>query len=184
MACCVTSGSTSLTNRMADPSRAPARSWSVRLAVLGLALGLAWPAQAQRGPVGDWLDADRSGVIAFTPCGQALCGRIVGMLMDHPNEPTPRDHTGRSECNLVIIDDATETHPGSWNGHITDPRNGFVYSVRLWLDKQGRLHLRGYLFFPALGQTQIWTRYTGGLPADCRLTAADVALARSSKRHN
>jgi uncharacterized protein (DUF2147 family) len=148
---------------------------AVCLALVGLTGVAADAPSASVGPNGPWLTENRSGVIAFAPCGGGLCGRIAGMVLDRPDDPTPVDYAGRPECGLPIIDDAAETEPGLWSGHITDPRNGWVYHVRLWTDAQGRLHLRGYILIPLLGKTQIWTRYVGTLPADCRLTAADVA---------
>lgn len=140
-----------------------------------LVLGLSGAAGDAPTPLGAWLTSDRTGVIGFTACGPLLCGRIVGIVMDQPDEPTPRDHAGRSECSLPIIDDAAEVKPGIWQGHITDPRNGDVYRARLWPDQQGRLYLRGYILIPLLGQTQIWTRYRGPLPADCHLSATNGA---------
>jgi uncharacterized protein (DUF2147 family) len=162
----------------------PQRFWALVANAVGLTLMFtAGPATAGGlTPIGAWLTSDRTGVIDFAACGSVLCGRIVGIVMDHPNEPTPRDHTGHSECGLPIINDAAETEAGVWQGHITDPRNGDVYRARLWLDEQGRLHLRGYILIPLLGQTQIWTRYRSPLPVDCRLTATAVGGATSNSR--
>jgi hypothetical protein len=59
--------------------------------------------------------------------------------------------------------------PNLWKGHITDPRNGSVYQMEMYLKPDGTLALRGYLGIPLLGQTQTWTRYSGPIPKDCRL---------------
>ena len=64
------------------------------------------------------------------------------------------------------------SEPNLWKGHIIDPRNGSVYGVELQLDPHGNLALRGFLGIPLLGHTQTWTRYTGSVPDDCRMHAA------------
>jgi uncharacterized protein (DUF2147 family) len=128
-------------------------------------------------PAGLWLTQDRDGVIAVEPCGDRLCARIDGVILDHPGDRTPVDYRGVSQCHLPLITDAVQAGPNLWKGHITDPRNGSVYRVELYLERNGNLALRGYLGIPLLGQTETWTHYAGKLPNDCRLTqAADGAV--------
>jgi hypothetical protein len=84
-----------------------------------------------------------------------------------------------------LFTDVRQVGSNLWKGHITDPRNGSVYGVELHLDHNGNLALRGFLGIPLLGRTQIWTRYRGRVPDDCRITgpgtvtATEGALARS-----
>jgi len=118
-----------------------AAACAVVLVMLGL--GVAAHAMAPTSPIGTWTTENGHGVIAIAPCGDALCGRIVGI--DRP----PDD-------------------PGTWVGHITDPRDGSVYGARLWV-QNGNLHLRGYLGIPLLGSTQVWRPFTGRLTPDCGL---------------
>lgn len=40
------------------------------------------------------------------------------------------------------------------DGQILDPENGSVYDCRMWIEEDGNLRVRGYLFF--LYRTQIW----------------------------
>jgi uncharacterized protein (DUF2147 family) len=148
------------------------RSGMTRLLALALLLLPLQRLQAAPTPIGLWLTEDREGVIAITPCGTELCARIVGFFLDRPGDPTPVDHRGVSQCNLPLINDATQVGPNLWKGHITDPRNGNVYGVELHLDPRGDLTMRGFFAVPLLGRTQTWTRYQGPLPADCRIMAA------------
>src|SRR5690348_2740851 len=83
--------------------------------------------------VGLWLTQDRDGVIGVEPCGERLCARIQGFFLDHPTDPTPVDYHGVSQCHLPLISDAEQIEPNLWKGHITDPRNGSVYRMELWL---------------------------------------------------
>jgi len=135
-----------------------------------LALLLPIQATAMGLPVaGLWLTQDRDGVIGVEPCGERLCARIEGFFLDHPTDPTPVDYRGVSQCHLPLISDAEQVAPNLWKGHITDPRNGSVYRMEMYLKPDGALALRGYLGIPLLGQTQTWTRYTGSVPENCRL---------------
>ncbi len=55
-------------------------------------------------------------------------------------------------------------HKGNKNnvwdgGHILDPNNGKTYKVKLSLKDHGsKLAVRGYIFIPLFGRTQVWTR--------------------------
>jgi uncharacterized protein (DUF2147 family) len=122
---------------------------------------------------GLWLTQDHDGVIRISNCAGGLCAEIAGLILDHPNDPTPVDYRGVSQCHLPLITDARPIQPNLWKGHITDPRNGSVYGVELRLDPRNNLALRGFLGIPLLGHTQTWTRYPGKVPDDCRLHAAD-----------
>ena len=139
-----------------------------RLHILILFLLSAPLARADSIPTGKWLTQGRDGVISVSTCGDALCAEIVGVFLDRPNDPMPADYRGVSQCKLPLITDAREIRRNLWKGHIRDPRNGSVFGVELHLDPHGNLALRGFLGIPLLGQTQIWTRYTGKVPDDCR----------------
>ena len=145
----------------------------VRLNMLAMAaLLLASPgvAGAEAGPVGAWLTEDHDGVIAIAPCGAELCGRIVGMSQPLRSDGSrPLDKQGRPQCGLTILHVAAGDAPGLWQGEITDPDDGSVWHCRLSMDDEGRLHLRGYVLLPLLGQTQLWTPYTGHVTQDCHM---------------
>jgi uncharacterized protein (DUF2147 family) len=119
-------------------------------------------------PLGTWSTANGHGVVAIVPCGDALCGRIVG-IDRKPTEPMPTDVHGRPQCGLTIITNQKQKTDGTWSGEITDPRDGSTYHASLWLDDGGNLHLRGYIGIPLLGATQIWRPYTGHLSGECAL---------------
>jgi uncharacterized protein (DUF2147 family) len=129
---------------------------------------------------GLWLTRDHDGIIKISNCGSALCAEIAGLILDYPNDPTPVDYRGVSQCHLPLIADARPVAPNLWKGHIADPRNGGVYGVELRLDPHENLALRGFLGISLLGRTQTWTRYAGKVPDDCRMHAgATVAPTRA-----
>ncbi len=141
-------------------------SWAFGLGLL-IWLAAASPTLAQT-PLGHWLTEDRDAVIAIGRCGNALCGEIAGIPLSGAGEPVPTDYLNRSQCHLTIISGAVPDG-SAWRARIIDPRDGGVYRATLRLDQEGRLLVRGYIGIPLFGRTQVWTRFTGPLPVDCRL---------------
>lgn len=149
--------------------------WAVLLVLLTIA-----PARAGGGLTGLWLTQEHDGVMAVTDCGNGdLCVEIAGFFLDHRTDPTPVDWRGNSQCHLPMVSDARETGPNLWAGHIIDPRNGHSFGVEIHLTESGALALRGYLGIPLLGETQIWTRYDGRVPHDCRIYPPDQVVGQS-----
>ena len=148
----------------------------MRLAGLAMALSVLLPplpgwAAERNTPVGRWLTQDKEAVIAIEPCGNALCGRIVGVTLDHPDDALPLDNEGRSQCGLTIIRGGVPDGERTWTIRITDPRDGKIYRARMWLDEQRSLHVRGYIGIPLLGRTQVWTPFEAAIGENCRLPA-------------
>jgi uncharacterized protein (DUF2147 family) len=122
--------------------------------------------------IGLWLTEDHDGIMQVSTCGGGLCVEIAGVILDNPSDPTPVDYRGVSQCRLRLVSDAKPIGPNLWKGHILDPRNGSVFGVELHLDPRGNLALRGFLGLPMFGETQIWTRYPGKVPDDCRMSTS------------
>jgi uncharacterized protein (DUF2147 family) len=155
-------------NAMCEPSIPPViLRLVVALAIAPIAAGSAFAAPTSD-PRGTWVTANGHGVVEIAQCGDALCGRIVG-IDRAPTDPMPTDVNGRSQCGLMIITNERPESDGTWLGEVTDPRDGGTYQARLWVDDQGDLRLRGFIMIPALGATQIWHKFTGRLTAECRL---------------
>jgi uncharacterized protein (DUF2147 family) len=109
-------------------------------------------------PAGRWLTEDKGGVIEIAPCGDALCGRIIGM--DYKGA-MPTDHWHRPQCGLGLLY-ALKPGDTSWNGSVLDPQTGKMYSAKVSIPEPGVLKLRGYVGIALFGQTVTWTRYPGG----------------------
>jgi uncharacterized protein (DUF2147 family) len=135
---------------------------------LGLLASSVSAAPVANDPSGVWLTAGGRGVVAIAQCGNALCGRIVGIHRD-PAEPMPTDVNGRPQCGLTIITNEEPDADGTWLGQVTDPRDGTTYHAKLWLDGAGDLHLRGFIGVPLLGATEVWHPFTGHITAECGL---------------
>jgi uncharacterized protein (DUF2147 family) len=132
-----------------------------------LAAGSSVSAQ-QASPLGTWLTESGHGVVEIAECGDALCGRIVGIDRE-PGDSMPTDVHGRSQCGLTIISNVKPEAAGTWFGEITDPRDGATYQAKLWVDSSGNLHLRGFIGISLFGSTQVWHPFTGHLAAECGL---------------
>ena len=139
-------------------------------AVLGFALCTfaASAAAPSASPVGTWLTESGHGVVEIAKCGDALCGRIVGIDRE-PGSPMPTDVNGRPQCGLTIISNQRPETDGTWRGEVRDPRDGATYQAKLWVDGSGNLRLRGFIGIPLLGSTQVWRPFAGRLTAECGL---------------
>jgi len=136
----------------------------------GLALAQAAAASSVTYPSGSWITENSGTVISVAQCGTGLCARISGMVLDHPNDPPPLDWRGHLQCGDIIFQVAPRTADDGtvrWDGTVTDPRDGSVYSATVTFDAQGNLHMRGYIGLPILGETQIWRPYAAQTPSDC-----------------
>jgi uncharacterized protein (DUF2147 family) len=119
---------------------------------------------------GRWRTQDGSSVIGIDACAQAIvCGRIIGVSLDHPTDPPPRDKWGGLQCNETIIKMTTREDNGRLDGTILDPRSGRLWRAQIWRDGAD-LRLRGYIGLPLFGATQVWTPYAGPLGPNCAYT--------------
>ncbi len=119
-------------------------------------------------PVGRWLSQDHDGVFEIGPCGQTLCGRLIGMRY---RGEMPTDRAGHPQCGLMMLTGFLRQtqDPSRWAGKILDPEKGRTYHAVIWSPEPGLLNLRGYLLLPLFGETQRWTRYDGPIGAACHL---------------
>lgn len=73
------------------------------------------------------------------------------------NNPDP-ELRKRKKVGLVILTDF-EFDDGQWdNGEIYDPKSGKTYSCMIKLQKDGSIHVRGYIGISLLGRTTQWTK--------------------------
>ena len=93
--------------------------------------------------LGHWHVASSDMVIEVAACGDAVCGRLVGL-----NDPAARDHrnpdpdlAGRRLCRLQVLTAMDEDD--HWRGRFYNPGDGTEYSVALRVNAEGRLELQG-----------------------------------------
>jgi len=142
------------------PAAAPPRLQST---IVGL-----WEQSDEKGQVGAWF--------LFTERNGFYEGRLAKMF-PKPGEPQfetctkcTGDQKNARMLGLTIVDGMKRYGFDYKDGSILDPRDGSVYRAEMAMSPDGKtLAVRGYLFVPELGQTQIWKR----LPDDA-LPPADI----------
>ncbi|MGH6980206.1 MAG: DUF2147 domain-containing protein [Stellaceae bacterium] len=136
-------------------------------------------AQDSGGVTGRWLTESGKGVIAISPCGDSICGRIDWMKTPPGGDPNyiPRDKNNPDParrqlpmCGLQIIygfhHDGAD--PKRWvEGKLYDPESGDTYHGNITVVDSNHLRLRGYIGIPLLGESQLWTRVNAQHPV-CR----------------
>ncbi len=109
-------------------------------------------------------------MVEIAGCGDSLCGRIAGMRDPlGPDGKRQHDFAGRPKCGLVILDRAEPTEDGEYHAKITNPDDGRMWNCVFSVASDGTLHLRGYVLFRLLGETEVWTHYHGQIGGDCRM---------------
>ncbi|WP_428392575.1 DUF2147 domain-containing protein [Lichenicoccus sp.] len=148
--------------------RTASHVWLLALFVLVAISGAAAARGDAPAPLGRWLSQDHDGVFDIEPCGDALCGRLVGMRYEGA---MPTDDHGAPQCGLLMLTGFRNNsdEPSHWTGRILDPHTGRRYHAAIWSPRPGVLKLRGYLLLPLFGETQRWTRYGGAIGPDCHL---------------
>ena len=131
------------------------------------ALMVALPASASpTSPVGRWFTEDRGGVVDIAPCGNALCGVIIG-LSSFPPSGIKRDFRGNSQCHDTLLQGLKLEDDGRWHGSITNPEDGRTYDAEVWVPSDGDMRLLGYVGLEIFGSTQRWPPFAGTILQDC-----------------
>jgi hypothetical protein len=118
---------------------------------------------------GLWEQSDDQGVVGawflFEERDGFFNGRLV-KAFPKPDEPVIElctkctgDQKNARMMGLTIINGMKRNGLSYKDGSILDPRDGNVYHAEMTLSPDGKtLAVRGYLFVPLLGKTQIWKR--------------------------
>ena len=106
-------------------------------------------------PTGLWQASSGKVTIKLDPCGQYLCGTIVGL--DKPtnkngkpkrdkNNPDPTLRK-RPLVGLVVIDNMRATGDNSWSGNIYNADDGNTYSSKMKLQGGNMMVVKGCVLF-------------------------------------
>ena len=117
-------------------------------------------------PKGDWLVEDQTAIIRVDSCGTAMCGTVAWTKdqssLDE-NNPDPAKRT-RPILGLQLLLGMKPASDGRWEGDIYNPKNGKIYSSRMWLKSDDTLRVEGCVMgFLCSGQE--WTRTKLETPA-------------------
>lgn len=138
------------------------------MVVIPLALAAPVACLAQT-PVGLWKTIDDEtgklkSIVEITETEEGyLEGTVVEVLHSvmGPNpvcKKCPGEFKDKPVKGLTIMWDVpAEANDGTWgSGQILDPKKGKIYKVKLSLEEDGRLKVRGFIGFSLLGRTQHW----------------------------
>lgn len=109
--------------------------------------------------IGTWLTQSGNLEVDIAPCGAALCGTVVRVLVDRAMAG-PGTTAGKPSAALgiKILRDFKPASGAEWKGHIFNRENGETYDCIMSMAVGGELKLHGYKFLRMFGQTQTWTR--------------------------
>ncbi len=126
-------------------------------------------------PVGTWKTIDDAtgkprSIVEITDNGGTLQGQVTKIMNLTPQEiALDGEHPHCKLCEgankgkpiegLVIMTGVRKDDDVWDGGHITDPKNGKTYKVKLTMVDGGqKMDVRGYIGFSLLGRTQTWVR--------------------------
>jgi len=115
--------------------------------------------------VGLWETEDQDGVVELYQCKDRFCGRFYWLKEDSAENPSRDDRNPDIEkrkrplCGLMFMGGFSEVGKGRYeNGWIYSPHHGSMFSAELHFIDPNSLSLRGYVFLPFLGGSQVWRR--------------------------
>jgi uncharacterized protein (DUF2147 family) len=118
-------------------------------------------AQAGSAPIeGRWKNPIGSAIIEITPCGPALCGKVVWA-----SERGQRE-VAKNSPNVVGTTVLTGVRPAGnrWTGKLYIPDDNITVTAKLQMVDAARLKLTGCALAGLICRAQIWTRADGPLP--------------------
>ena len=118
-------------------------------------------------PTGVWIDHTGRGAVEITPCGDALCGRVVWI----------KDTGNTKACGVQILGEVKPAGAGVWGkGWIYDPEEDSKFDVELKPLAGDKLRVVGYLGTKLFSETMTWKR----APADLQRCDAKEQTAATA----
>lgn len=111
--------------------------------------------------LGKWWSEGREGLMKFekTVSGRFQVRVIGGKDVDKKDVNNPDPKLRERKLKEIVLMWNLHFEDGEYvDGYCYNPRDGNTYRVKFKLLSATRLHLRGYLAVPLLGQSQEWTR--------------------------
>ncbi len=150
---------------------------SMATAILALTLAHGAGAAEDASAAGFWITGDNGAVVEIAPCGDALCGHIAGLRLDHKPGDAPVDSKNPDPakrntpmCGLPLMGDLkpVKSSATKWDGGwVYDPESGSKYTAEMHLDGPDTLKLRGFVGISLFGRTETWKRESGANKNRC-----------------
>ncbi len=113
--------------------------------------------------LGIWFNEEKDAKIKIYRIERKYFGKIVWLktgldISAFDNNNPSIELRKRKKVGLVILTDFV-FDSGQWeDGEIYDPKSGKTYSCIIKIQKDGSLHVRGYIGISIIGRTAIWTK--------------------------
>jgi uncharacterized protein (DUF2147 family) len=122
---------------------------------------------------GFWMDSHGEVILEVGQCGQARCARVAWLRL--PNGPDGKpilDYRNPDEqlrnrpvCGLEVITGFKKQPDGTWgDGTVYVSDLGSSFSGYAEVLNLNQVNVRGYVFLPIFGQSEIWSRVTKPFP--------------------
>ena len=99
-------------------------------------------------PTGTWVRPSTGTQVNFYTCGQALCGKIVGV----------KDQSRKATIGTVILNGATKTGANTWKGSLLNTEDGKTYDGHVTLEGANALKLEGCALAGIVCKGETWQR--------------------------
>jgi uncharacterized protein (DUF2147 family) len=142
------------------------RLWLTTWIILAL-LGPLAAQEEQKAPYGVWMPADEASKVEIFSCGEAMCGRISWLLVEHDEDgniltdiynPNPALRSA-PVLGLVIMSDILPTEEdGVWKGRVYNPQDGRSYDFWLTVKSESQIIIEGCGLYNLICQKHTWER--------------------------
>ncbi|AHB50004.1 hypothetical protein W911_05860 [Hyphomicrobium nitrativorans NL23] len=135
--------------------------------VLAVLIGLGARSASATELDGYWMDSDGEVVLEVGNCGAAMCAKVVWLRLPYGPDRLPlKDFRNpeaslqnRQVCGLNVITGFTKQPDGTWGGgNVYVPDLGMSFSGYAEVLSPTQIKVRGYVFLPLFGATEVWSR--------------------------
>ncbi|MBD1546003.1 DUF2147 domain-containing protein [Roseibium aggregatum] len=137
-----------------------ARSHLIRLLLGGALLTATVAASHAADATGEWIRPSGSSKIRISPCGDALCGKLIWLR--EPRNDTQNPDPARRSRPLLGVQIVNAMKPtgtaGQWKGEVYNAEDGKTYTGYLKLTAPDSLKLQGCVLGGLICKGETWHR--------------------------
>lgn len=116
---------------------------------------------------GFWMDSHGEVILEVENCGREMCAKVVWLRLPYGPDRLPlKDFRNpdaalqnREVCGMRVITGFTKQPDGTWGGgNVYVPDLGMSFSGYAEVLSPTQIKVRGYVFLPLFGATEVWSR--------------------------
>jgi len=131
-----------------------------------LVLSLFGGAAGAQEATGSWVTEGGKSVVRISPCGGALCGKIVSLKEPNGEDGAPKRDAknqdkglrGRPLVGLSILSGMNKDKDDRWTGNIYNPEDGKTYKAYMTLTTPQQLLVEGCVMGGLICKKQRWSK--------------------------